>query len=232
LARLATVSQRSFSPRRESTPPHPPRNFSFSVLKLTDGDHDNQRGLNHPNCPTSGAELYLRTRKTPQIRFVLNLRRPMGLYYCITWANLDFLPKNQTKWDEIDSSRTISKVLVYVRVLGKGFSSFLEAAAAGAWGRASGHRPVFCRGPCIWAGVLPGPLHLPSAESIGATPTAPAPHARRGSRTAASKRWSSAGPVEVSAGPSSAASSGEQCQKMKRSPGRPMTQQIPKSPHM
>jgi hypothetical protein len=69
---LATVSLRSFppngsAPRQESTP-HPPRNFSFSVLKLT--DCDNQRGLNQapsPNCPTSGAELYCRTRKKPKI---------------------------------------------------------------------------------------------------------------------------------------------------------------------
>jgi len=45
---LSTVSLRSFPPngsvpRQESTL-HPPRNFSFSVLKLT--DCDNQRGLN------------------------------------------------------------------------------------------------------------------------------------------------------------------------------------------
>jgi len=46
LGGLATVSLRSFNgsaPRQESTP-HPPRNFSFSLLKLT--DCDNQRGLN------------------------------------------------------------------------------------------------------------------------------------------------------------------------------------------
>ncbi len=77
---LTTVSLRSFppngsAPRQESTP-HPPRNFSFSVLKLT--DCDNQRGLNQapsPNCPTSGAELYCRTRKKPQnqLRFAMKL---------------------------------------------------------------------------------------------------------------------------------------------------------------
>ena len=78
---MATVSLRSFppngsAPRQESTP-HPPRNFSFSVLKLT--DCNNQRGLNQapsPNCPTSGAELYCRTRKNPQNQ----IRFPMKLY--------------------------------------------------------------------------------------------------------------------------------------------------------
>jgi len=75
LGGLATVSLRSFPPNgsalRQEPTPHPPRNFSFSVLKLT--DCDNQRGLNQapsPNCPTSGAELYCRTRKTPKIRFI------------------------------------------------------------------------------------------------------------------------------------------------------------------
>ena len=82
LGGFPTVSLRSFSadggaPRQESTP-HPPRNFSFSVLKLT--DCDNQRGLNQapsPNCPTNGAELYCVLEKNPKIRFVfLRAQRP------------------------------------------------------------------------------------------------------------------------------------------------------------
>ena len=72
---IAVIFPDGRAPHQESTP-HPPRNFSFSVLKLT--DCDNQRGLNQapsPNCPTSGAELNCRTRKNPQnqIRFPMNI---------------------------------------------------------------------------------------------------------------------------------------------------------------
>jgi hypothetical protein len=53
LCSFPTVSLLSFradggAPRQESTP-HPPRNFSFSVLKLT--DRDNLRGLNQAPSP-------------------------------------------------------------------------------------------------------------------------------------------------------------------------------------
>ena len=55
------------APRQESTP-HPPRNFSFSVLKLTDCDNQRAESGSFPKLPHKWGRIIL--EKTPKIRFV------------------------------------------------------------------------------------------------------------------------------------------------------------------
>jgi hypothetical protein len=63
---LKLMLNRPPPPRMPPTTTHPPRNFSFSVLKLTD-----RIRLLPPIDPQVGDELFCPIRKPPKISFVL-----------------------------------------------------------------------------------------------------------------------------------------------------------------